>query len=67
MYDFGIPEIAEVHPQEFSLQLQIDAVRDLMHSEPGMTELLLPYHKKLLEIASRGDVEPSQRPPVEEL
>ena len=51
----------------FTLELQIEAVRELMISDVGMTQLLTPYYKKLLSMASRGGIEPSQRPPVEEL
>ena len=51
----------------FTLELQIEAVRELMLSDVGMTQLLMPYYKKLLNMASRGGIEPSQRPPVEEL
>ena len=52
---------------KFTLELQIDAVRELMTTDVGMTQLLMPYYKKLLNIASNGDVEPSERPPIEEL
>ena len=51
----------------FTLELQIEAVRELMLSGVGMTQLLMPYYKKLLSMASRSGIEPSQRPPVEEL
>ena len=52
---------------KFTLELQIEAVRELMLTDPGTSQLLMPYYKKLLSIASHGGIEPSERLPVEEL
>ena len=52
---------------KFTMELQINAVRELMLTDAGMSQLLMPYYKKLLNIASTAGVEPSELPPVEEL
>jgi len=51
----------------FTMELQIDAVKELMLTDVGMTQLLMPYYKKLLNMASKAGIEPSQLAPVEEL
>ena len=52
---------------KITLQDQIDLVRQLMQEELAQSYLLMPYYKKLLEIGSRGDLEPKDRPWIEEL
>jgi len=52
---------------KFTMELQIDAVRELMLTDVGTSQLLMPYYKKLLNMASRAGIEPSELPPVEEL
>ena len=50
-----------------TLYYQIEICRDAMKESMAMSYFLMPYYKKLLDIASRGDKEPHERPFVEEL
>ena len=52
---------------DLTLQMQIAALRELMDQNIGHSYLLLPYYKKLLEIAGQGGIEPEKRPMVENL
>ena len=50
-----------------TLQLQIESVRELMDHDIGLSYLLMPYYKKLLEIGGQGGIKPENRPMVEKL
>ena len=64
-----MPEKKDSFLVDLSLNLdqQIAAVGELMAQGIGHSYLLLPYYKKLLDIASRGGKEPHERPFVEKL
>ena len=50
-----------------TLEEQIDCVRELMNQDVAMTQLLLPYYKRLLEIGSKTPFEPYKVPFIENL
>jgi len=50
-----------------TLEQQIDCVRELMNQDVAMTQLLLPYYKRLLEIGSKSAFEPHKVPFIENL
>ena len=50
-----------------TLEEQIGCVRELMNQDVAMTQLLLPYYKRLLEIGSKSAFELYKVPFIEDL
>ena len=50
-----------------TLEQQIGCVRELMTQDVAMTQLLMPYYKRLLQIGSKSALEPYKVPFIEDL